>query len=46
VSDIISEVVFLAILAHVTRARAQPLDQSDSLKFLLETRLESGSFEP
>jgi len=32
-------------LAHVTWPRAQPLGQSISLKFLLETRLESESFE-
>ena len=37
---------FWAILAHVTRPRAQPLDQSISLKFSLETRLDSESFEP
>ena len=35
-----------AILAHVTWPRAQPLGQSISLKFSLETRLESESFEP
>ena len=35
-----------AILAHVTWPRAQPLGQSVLLKFLLETRLESESFEP
>ena len=46
VSDVISEVVFGAILAHVTWPRTQPLGQSISLKFLLETRLESESFEP
>ena len=34
------------ILAHVTWPRAQPLDQSVSLKFSLETRLESESFQP
>jgi len=37
---------FWSILAHVTWCRAQPLGQSISLKFLLETRLESESFEP
>jgi len=37
---------FGAILAHVAWPRAQPLGQSISLKFLLETRLESESFEP
>jgi len=47
VSDIISEVVFVwDILAHVAWPRAQPLGHSISLKFLLETRLESESFEP
>ena len=37
---------FWAILAHVTWPRAQPLGQSISLKFPLETSLESESFEP
>jgi len=37
---------FRAILAHVSWPRAQPLGQSISLKFPLETRLESASFEP
>jgi len=37
---------FKVILAHVAWPRAQPLGQSVSLKFLLETRLESESFEP
>ena len=37
---------FRVILAHVTWPRAQPLGQSFSLKFSLETRLESESFEP
>jgi len=46
VSDVISEVVFWAILAHVIWPRAQLLDQSISLKFLLETRFESKSFKP
>jgi len=36
----------LAILAHVTWPRAQPLNQSITLKFPYETRLESKSFEP
>ena len=36
---------FWAILVHVSWPRAQPLGQSISLKFLLETRLESESFE-
>jgi len=35
---------FLAILAHVTWPRAQPLDGDISLKFSFKTRLES--FEP
>ena len=34
------------MLAHVSRPGAQPLDQSVSLKFSLESRLESESFEP
>jgi len=33
-------------MAHVAWPRAQPLGQSVLLKFLLETRLESESFEP
>ena len=37
---------FRVILAHVAWPRAQPLGQSISLKFSLETRLESESFEP
>jgi len=37
---------FGAILAHFAWPRAQPLGQSVSLKFLLEIRLESESFEP
>jgi len=37
---------FGAILVHVAWPRAQPLGQSVSLKFSLETRLESESFEP
>jgi len=45
VNDIISEVVW-AILAHVACPRAQPLGQSVSLKFSLETWLVSASFEP
>jgi len=37
----------LAILAQITRAQdVSWLDVSISLKFLLETRLESESFEP
>ena len=37
---------FRVILAHVAWPRAQPLGQNVSLKFSLETRLESESFEP
>jgi len=37
---------FRVILAHVARPRAQLLGQSVSLKFSLETGLESESFEP
>jgi len=37
---------FGVILAHVAWPRAQPLGQSVSLKFSLETRLKSESFEP
>ena len=44
-TDVISEVVWV-ILAHVAWPRAQLLGQSVSLKFSLETRLESESFEP
>ena len=36
----------MVILAHVSSPRAQPLGQIVSLKFSLETRLESESFEP
>ena len=36
----------LAILAKVTWPWAQPLDESISLKFLLETRSKSKSFQP
>jgi len=46
-SDVISEVSsFRAILAHVTWPTAQPLGQSVSPKFSLETRFESKSYEP
>jgi len=41
VSDVISEVVF----GHVAWSTAQLLGQRISLKFSLETRLESKSFE-
>ena len=37
---------FGVILTHVAWPRAQPLGQSVSLKFSLETRPESESFEP
>ena len=37
---------FRVILAHVAWPKAQPLGQSVSLKFSLETRLDSESFEP
>ena len=37
---------FRVILAHVSWPRAQPLGRSVSLKFSLETRIESESFEP
>ena len=37
---------FRVILAHVVWPRAQLLGQSVSLKFPLETRLDSESFEP
>jgi len=37
---------FKVILAHVAWPRAQPLGPSVSLKFSLETRLQSTSFEP
>ena len=37
---------FGVILAHVAWPRAQPLGQTVSLKFSLETKLESESFEP
>jgi len=36
---------FEVVLAHVACPRAQPLGQSVSLKFSLETRLESESFQ-
>ena len=46
VSDVIKWSSFGVILAHVAGPKAQPLDQIISLKFLLETRLKSESFEP
>jgi len=46
VTDVISESNFRVIFAHVAWPRAQPLGQTVSLKFLLETRLEFESFEP
>jgi len=42
----VSDVAGEAVLAHVTWPSAQPLGQSISLKFALETRLESESFKP
>ena len=36
----------MAILAHATWPGAKPLDEGISLKFLLQNRLESNSFEP
>ena len=42
-SDVISEVVFGPFLADATWPRDQLLGQSISLKFLLETRLQSES---
>ena len=36
----------MVILAHVAWPRAQPLGHSVLLKFSLEARLESESFEP
>jgi len=41
--DVISEEVFGPFWLNVTWPRAQPLGQSISLKFSLETRLESES---
>jgi len=46
VTDIISEVVLGSFWLMLPDPRAQPLGQSVSLKFSLETRLESESFEP
>jgi len=46
VTDVISEVVLGSFWLIVAWPRAQPLSQSVSLKFSLETRLESESFEP
>jgi len=46
VSGVINEVVLWSFWAHVAWPRAQPLGQSVSLKFSLETRLESECFEP
>ena len=45
-TNVISEVVLFFFLAHVAWPRAQQLGQCVSLKFSLETRLESESFEP
>ena len=41
-TDVINESSFGVILAHVAWPRTQQLGQSVSLKFSLETRLESG----
>jgi len=41
----VKECNFWAILAHVTWLRAQPLGQSITLKYSLETRFVSESFE-
>jgi len=46
VTDVISEVVLWSFCLMLLGLRAQPLGQSVSLKFSLETRLESESFEP
>jgi len=47
VTDVISEVVIGSFcVRHVAWPRAQLLGQSVSLKFSLETRLESEFFEP
>jgi len=48
VNDVISEVVLgpFRLMLHVTWPKAQLLGQCISLKFLLETRLKSESFEP
>jgi len=46
VGDVISEAGFWPIFDHVTWPRAQPLNGSISLKFPLETMLESKPFEP
>jgi len=46
VSDVISEVVLGSFWLYVAWPRAQLLGQSVSLKFSLETKLESESFEP
>ena len=45
-SDVISEVVLGSFWHILPRPGAQPLDQSVSLKFSLESRVESESFEP
>jgi len=46
VTDVISEIVLGSIWLMLPGLGAQPLIQSVSLKFSLETRLESESFEP
>ena len=45
-TDVISDVVLGSFGLIFSWPRAQPLGQSVSLKFSLETRLESESFEP
>ena len=45
-TDVISEVVLGSFWLMLPQPRAQPLGQSVLLKFSLETRLESESFEP
>jgi len=45
VTDVISEVVLGSFFGSFAWPRAQPLGQSVLLKFSLETRLESESFE-
>ena len=45
-TDVISEVVLGSFWLYVAWPRAQLLGQTVSLKFSLETRLQSESFEP
>jgi len=46
VSNVISEVILGHFGSNVAWPRAQPLGQSISMKFSLETRLKSESFKP